>query len=99
LNDKEKAFENLLMSEKYIDKMYTDLPKKIKNLTKVYKMYHELNKEEKKKEIEKKIYLIINNDFNESTPILERGNLLCMGFGEQEFSWRLRQRVAKLQSH
>ena len=31
LNDKEKAFENLLMSEKYSDKMYTDLPKKIKN--------------------------------------------------------------------
>ncbi|SVD94962.1 uncharacterized protein METZ01_LOCUS447816 [marine metagenome] len=42
---------------------------------------------------------MINNDFNESAPILERGNLLCMGFGEQEFSWRLRQRVAKLQSH
>jgi hypothetical protein len=42
--------------------MYTDLPKKIKNLTKVYKMYHELNKEDKKKEIEKKIYLIINNE-------------------------------------
>ena len=62
LNDKEKAFENLLMSEKYSDKMYTDLPKKIKNLTKVYKMYHELNKEDKKKEIEKKIYLIINNE-------------------------------------
>ena len=61
LNDKEKAFQNLLMSEKYIDQMYTDLPKKIKNLTKVYKMFHELNKEEKKKEIEKKIYLIINN--------------------------------------
>ena len=62
LNDKEKAFENLLMSEKYSDKMYTDLPKKIKNLTKVYKMYHELNKEKKKKEIEKKIYLIINDE-------------------------------------
>ena len=62
LNDKEKAFENLLMSEKYSDKMYTDLPKKIKNLTKVYKMYHELNKENKKKEIEKKIYLIINDE-------------------------------------
>ena len=61
LNDKEKAFQNLLMSEKYIDQMYTDLPKKIKNLTKVYKMFHELNKQEKKKEIEKKIYLIINN--------------------------------------
>jgi tetratricopeptide (TPR) repeat protein len=52
------------MSEKYIDKMYTDLPKKIKNLTKVYKMYHELNKEDKKKEIEKKIYLIINNEIS-----------------------------------
>ena len=33
LNDKEKAFENLLMSEKYSDKMYTDLPKKIKNVS------------------------------------------------------------------
>ena len=42
---------------------------------------------------------MINNDFNENAPILERRNLLCMGFGEQEFSWILRQRVAKLQSH
>ena len=64
LNDKEKAFQNLLMSEKYIDEMYTDLPKKIKNLTKVYKMFHELDKEDKKKEIEKKIYLIINNEIS-----------------------------------
>ena len=64
LKDKEKAFQNLLMSEKYIDEMYTDLPKKIKNLTKVYKMFHELDKEDKKKEIEKKIYLIINNEIS-----------------------------------
>ena len=64
LNDKEKAFQNLLMSEKYIDEMYTDLPKKIKNLTKVYKMFHELDKKDKKKEIEKKIYLIINNEIS-----------------------------------
>ena len=64
LKDKEKAFQNLLMSEKYIDEMYTDLPKKIKNLTKVYKMFHELDKKDKKKEIEKKIYLIINNEIS-----------------------------------
>ncbi len=64
LNDREKAFQNLLLSEKYIDEIYTDLPKKIKNLTKVYKMFHELNKENKKKEIEKKIYLIINNEIS-----------------------------------
>jgi len=41
---------------------------------------------------------MINNDFNENAPILERVNLPYLGFGEQEFSWRLRQRVAKLQS-
>ena len=64
LKDKEKAFQNLLMSEKYIDEMYTDLPKKIKNLTKVYKMFHELDKKDKKKEKEKKIYLIINNEIS-----------------------------------
>ncbi len=64
LNDREKAFQNLLLSEKYINEIYTDLPKKIKNLTKVYKMFHELNKENKKKEIEKKIYLIINNEIS-----------------------------------
>ena len=32
LNDKENAYRNLLESEKFIDEMYTDLPKKIKNL-------------------------------------------------------------------
>ena len=42
---------------------------------------------------------MINNDFSENAPILEPENLPYMGFGEQEFSWRLRQRVAKLQSH
>ena len=42
---------------------------------------------------------MIDNDFNENAPNLERGNLPYMGFGEQEFSWRLRQRVAMLQSH
>jgi hypothetical protein len=46
-----------------------------------------------------KFRLMIDNDFNENAPILERGNLPYMGFGEQEFSWRLRQRVAKLQCH
>ena len=33
LNDEENAFENLLTSEEYINEMYTDLPKKIKNLS------------------------------------------------------------------
>ena len=42
---------------------------------------------------------MINNDFSENAPILERGNLPYMGFGEQESSWILRQRVAMLQSH
>ena len=42
---------------------------------------------------------MIDNDFNENAPILEPENLPYMGFGEQEFSWILRQRVAILQSH
>ena len=32
LNDEENAFKNVLSSEKYINEMYSDLPKKIKNL-------------------------------------------------------------------
>ena len=62
LNDKDNAFKNLLKSEKYIEEMYTDLPKKIKNLSEVYRLLHLLNKKDKKKEIEEKIYLTIKND-------------------------------------
>ena len=61
LNNKEKSYENLLNSEKYINEMYTDIPKKIKNLSKIYELLHFLNKKDKQKEIEEKIYLIINN--------------------------------------
>ena len=64
LNDEENAFKNILSSEKYINEMYTDLPKKIKNLSKVYEILHQLKKENKKKEIEEKIYLIINNEIS-----------------------------------
>jgi len=64
LNDEENAFKNVLSSEKYINEMYTDLPKKIKNLSKVYEILHQLKKENKKKEIEEKIYLIINNEIS-----------------------------------
>ena len=82
LNDEENAFENLLTSEKYINETYTDLPKKVKNLSKVYEMLHQLKKEDKKKEIEKKIYLIINNEIlnndNKAVALLEiaKTNLL-----------------------
>ena len=82
LNDEENAFENLLSSEKYINETYTDLPKKVKNLSKVYEMLHQLKKEDKKKEIEKKIYLIINNEIlnndNKAVALLEiaKTNLL-----------------------
>ena len=62
LNDKENAYRNLLESEKFIDEMYTDLPKKIKNLSQIYKLLHLLEKKNKKNEIEKKIYSIINNE-------------------------------------
>ena len=64
LNDEENAFENLLTSEEYINEMYTDLPKKIKNLSKIYEILHQLNKKNKQKEIEEKIYLIINNEIS-----------------------------------
>jgi len=64
LNDEENAFKNVLSSEKYINEMYSDLPKKIKNLSKVYEILHQLKKENKKKEIEEKIYLIINNEIS-----------------------------------
>ena len=49
LNDKENAFKNILSSEKYLNVTYTDLPKKVKNLSKVYEMLHRLKKEDKKK--------------------------------------------------
>ena len=55
LNDNKNAFKNLLNSEEYINQMYTDLPKKIKNLSKIYKILHMLEEKEKQKEIEKKI--------------------------------------------
>ena len=54
LNDNKNAFKNLLNSEEYINQMYTDLPKKIKNLSKIYKILHMLEEKEKQKEIEKK---------------------------------------------
>ena len=82
LNDKENAFKNILNSEKYINETYTDLPKKIKNLSKVYEVLHQLKKEKKKNEIEKKIYLIINNEIlnndNKAVALLEiaKTNLL-----------------------
>ena len=82
LNDKENAFKNILSSEKYLNVTYTDLPKKVKNLSKVYEMLHRLKKEDKKKEIEKKIYLIINNEIlnndNKAVALLEiaKTNLL-----------------------
>ena len=82
LNDKENAFKNILNSEKYINETYSDLPKKIKNLSKVYEILHQLKKEEKKNEIEKKIYLIINNEIlnndNKAVALLEiaKTNLL-----------------------
>ena len=82
LNDKENAFKNILSSEKYINATFTDLPKKVKNLSKVYEMLHRLKKEDKKKEIEKKIYLIINNEIlnndNKAVAFLEiaKTNLL-----------------------
>jgi len=82
LNDEENAFKNLLASEKYINETYTDLPKKVKNLSKVYEMLHRLKKDDKKKEIEKKIYLIINNEIlnndNKAVALLEitKTNLL-----------------------
>jgi len=82
LNDKENAFKNILNSEKYINETYTDLPKKIKNLSKIYEMLHQLKQENKKKEIEEKIYLIINNEIlnndNKAVALLEiaKTNLL-----------------------
>tara|TARA_Y100001960_G_scaffold328445_1_gene417210 strand:- start:3266 stop:4915 length:1650 start_codon:yes stop_codon:yes gene_type:complete len=82
LNDNKNAFKNLLNSEEYINQMYTDLPKKIKNLSKIYKILHMLEEKEKQKEIEKKIYLIINNDItnndNKAVAFLEfaKTNLL-----------------------
>ena len=75
LNDKENAFENLLNSEKYINEIHVDLPKKIKNLSKIYEILHQLNKKNKQKEIEEKIYLIINNEIsnndNKAVALLE----------------------------
>ena len=62
LKDKKNAYKNLIRSEEYINKMYTDLPKKIKNLSNIYKILYLLEKKDKKKEIEIKIYSIIENE-------------------------------------
>ena len=64
LNDKENAFNSIVNSEKYINETYTDIPKKIKNYSKIYGMLQKLKKENKKNEIEKKIYSIINNEIS-----------------------------------
>ena len=42
--------------------MEVDLPKKIKNLSEIYKMLHYLNENERKNEIENEIYQIVETD-------------------------------------
>ena len=49
------------MSKAFLDKTHVDLPKKIKNLSHIYEMLSELNNE-KKDDVEKEIYKIINTE-------------------------------------
>ncbi len=75
INEKENAYESLLKSEEYIDQMFTDLPKKIKHLGKIYELLDKLNKKDKKENIQNKIYNIIdkeitNND-NKAAALIE----------------------------
>ena len=101
LNDKENAFKNVLNSEKYINEMYTDLSKKIKNLSKVYEILHQLKKENKKKEIEEKIYLIINNEIsnndNKAIALLEiaETNLLLENINKVKIDLKKSSKLAK----
>ena len=101
LNDKENAFKNVLNSEKYINEMYIDLPKKIKNLSKVYEILHQLKKENKKKEIEEKIYLIINNEIsnndNKAIALLEiaETNLLLENINKVKIDLKKSSKLAK----
>jgi len=101
LNDEENAFKNVLSSEKYINEMYTDLPKKIKNLTKVYEILHQLKKENKKKEIEEKIYLIINNEIsnndNKAVALLEiaETNLLLKNINKVKVDLKKSSKLAQ----
>ena len=101
LNDKENAFKNVLSSEKYINEMYSDLPKKIKNLTKVYEILHQLKKENKKKEIEEKIYLIINNEIsnndNKAIALLEiaETNLLLENINKVKIDLKKSSKLAE----
>ena len=101
LNDEENAFKNVLSSEKYINEMYTDLPKKIKNLSKVYEILHQLKKENKKKEIEEKIYLIINNEIsnndNKAIALLEiaETNLLLENINKVKIDLKKSSKLAE----
>ena len=101
LNDEENAFKNVLSSEKYINEMYTDLSKKIKNLSKVYEILHQLKKENKKKEIEEKIYLIINNEIsnndNKAIALLEiaETNLLLENINKVKIDLKKSSKLAK----
>jgi len=101
LNDEENAFKNVLSSEKYINEMYSDLPKKIKNLSKVYEILHQLKKENKKKEIEEKIYLIINNEIsnndNKAIALLEiaETNLLLENINKVKIDLKKSSKLAE----
>ena len=104
LNDKEKSYENLLNSAKYINEMYTDLPKKIKNLSKVYELLHFLDKKVKQKEIEEKIYLIINNEIvnndNKAVAFLEiaKTNLLIKNIDKVKIDLQKSSKLAEKSS-
>ena len=104
LNDKEKSYENLLNSEKYINEIYTDISKKIKNLSKIYELLHFLNKKDKQKEIEEKIYLIINNEItnneNKAVAFLEiaKTNLLIKNIDKVKIDLKKSSKLAEKSS-
>lgn len=62
VGDKKGSLNTIMNSLEYVNQMHVDLPKKILHLSKIYEIFYLLDEEDKYKNVEKKIYSIINND-------------------------------------
>ena len=75
LEDKEGALNTIINSLIFVDQMHVNLPKKITHLSKIYEILYYLGENERYKDVEKKIYKIINNeiifDDNKSVALAE----------------------------
>ena len=64
MGDKESALNTIINSLNFAEKMHVDLPKKIMHLSKIYEILYLLEENKKYKNVEKKIYTIINDEIN-----------------------------------